>query len=120
MTASLGALSAGCALGWTSNLQTKIQHTDYDFEVNEVQFSLLGSMLNFGAAIICIIAGLMINVVGRRKTMIMILFPFTIGWICLVFAGSPITLILGRILIGIGCGSVCVSCPVSKISKLNF
>jgi SP family facilitated glucose transporter-like MFS transporter 8 len=108
-------LSAGCALGWTSNLQYKILYTDYNFPVNDIHFSLLGSMLNFGAAIICIIAGLLINVIGRKITMLVIVIPFTIGWALLVSAVNPAMLILGRTLIGIGCGSVCVACPVSKI-----
>lgn len=113
MIASLGALSAGCALGWTGNLQYKILFTDYNFAINDIQFSLLGSMLNFGAAVICIIAGLLINVIGRKITMIMIMFPFTLGWVLLVFATNPIMLIIGRTFIGIGCGAVCVSCPVT-------
>lgn len=103
-------------MGWTGNLQYKIVNSDYDFSVNDFHFSLLGSMLNFGAAMVCIIAGLMINMIGRKVTMIIIVIPFTIGWLLLVLAANSVMLIVGRTLIGIGCGAVCVACPVS----INF
>jgi MFS family permease len=77
-------------------------------------------MLNFGAAVVCIFMGLVINWRGRRGTMLITMIPFTAGWMLLVFAQNVIMLIIGRTLIGIGCGSVCVACPVSSNFKEHF
>jgi MFS family permease len=112
LAAALGALCTGCALGWTSNLQTKILKFDYGFLVTDMEFSLIGSMLNFGAACVCILMGFLINWIGRRGTMLFILIPYIIGWVLLVVASNVTMLIIGRALIGIACGGCCVSAPV--------
>lgn len=102
------------ALGWSSNLQYKIvEFADYGFPVSEMEFSILGSMLNLGAASVCILTGFLINIFGRRGTMLLILIPYILGW-CLLIAASNVTmLIVGRALVGMACGACCVSCPVS-------
>jgi predicted MFS family arabinose efflux permease len=112
-TAALGAFCAGSALGWTANLQNKILNFDYGFTVTEVDFSLIGSMLNFGAACVCLLMGFSINYIGRRGTLLLILIPFMLGWILLVTAADLSMLIIGRALIGIACGGCCVAAPVS-------
>lgn len=111
--AALGALSAGTALGWTSNLELKIQRGDYGFIVSPVEYSILGSMLNLGAAFVCILAGYIMNIVGRRNLMLLIVFPFLIGWILLMIPQNVVMIIVGRALIGVACGGICVSGPVS-------
>ncbi|XP_070506783.1 facilitated trehalose transporter Tret1-like [Chironomus tepperi] len=112
-SSALGALSTGTALGWTSNLQHKIVFfSDYGFKVSELDFSILGSVLNLGAASICVLAGLMINHYGRRGTMILVLIPFILGWCLLITAINVSMLIIGRALLGMACGVCCVSCPV--------
>lgn len=118
-------------LGWTSNLQTKILTGDYGFEVKDygekiklqvkflpqyqisfTEFSLLSSMLNIGAACVCILVGYIINLIGRRRTMLLIFVPLSIGWVLLIAATNAVMLIVGRAFIGVACGGVCVAGPV--------
>lgn len=103
-------------MGFTSNLEKKILNFDYGFEVTQVQFSLLGSMLNFGAACVCILMGFMINWIGRRGTLLFVVIPFFLGWMLLVLAVNVTMLIIGRALIGVACGGCCVSGSVCKYS----
>lgn len=117
--------------GWTSNLEKKIKAGEYGFDVNELgrrfafefctkfeflsrlsDWSLLSSMLNIGAALICLLMGYIINLIGRRRTMLLILVPFVAGWIMLITAVNVTMLIVGRALIGVACGGICVSGPV--------
>ncbi|KAG5684031.1 hypothetical protein PVAND_013284 [Polypedilum vanderplanki] len=112
ISSALGAFCAGNALGWTANLQKKIINHDYGFEVSELQFSIIGSMLNFGAACVCILMGFSINLIGRRGTMLLILIPFIVGWVLLVTAADLSMLLIGRALLGIASGGCCVAMPV--------
>lgn len=69
-------------------------------------------MLNIGAAVICILVGFIINLIGRRRTLLAICVPFLLGWILLITAINPVMLIVGRAFIGVACGAVCVAGPV--------
>lgn len=77
------------------------------------EWSLMSSMLNIGAASICLLMGYIVNLVGRRRTMLLILAPFIAGWLLLILAVNPGMLIVGRALIGVACGGICVCVPVS-------
>ncbi|CAO1381672.1 unnamed protein product [Diamesa serratosioi] len=122
LSAALGALSAGTALGWTSTLESKIKGGDYDFSVETIQFSWISSILNLGAACVCILMGILINAVGRKNAMLLILIPFSIGWGMLILAKSVIMLLIGRLFLGIACGCICVAGPVytGEIAQKNI
>lgn len=70
-------------------------------------------MLNIGAAVVCILVGYIMNMIGRRNTMLLIVVPFIAGWLLLITAVNAAMLIVGRALIGVACGGICVSGPVS-------
>lgn len=55
----------------------------------------------------------MIDLVGRKSTMLLMLIPFTIGWSLLIFANSVSYMVVGRFFLGVGCGGICCSAPVS-------
>lgn len=78
-----------------------------------LEWALLSSMLNIGAAAVCLMMGYIINLIGRRRTMLLILIPFLLGWILLIAATNVVMLIVGRAFIGVACGGICVSGPVS-------
>lgn len=68
-----GALAAGTALGWTSPANPKLTNaTDdtYDFTLTTEAASWVGSSLNLGAAAVCIPIGILINLIGRKWSML--------------------------------------------------
>lgn len=74
LAATGGALAAGTALGWTSPAGPGLingTETEYDFEINAEAFSWVASSLNLGAAAICIPIGILINMLGRKLTMLL-------------------------------------------------
>lgn len=117
MTATGGALAAGTALGWTAQIRQKVVTTEpgtvgeYNFEVTVDNWSWIGSAVTIGAAIICIFIGSIIQVIGRKLTMLLLVVPFTIGWALVIFASNVPMLILGRFLLGISGGAFCVAAP---------
>lgn len=76
------------------------------------------SIIGIGAASICLMGGSMIDLVGRKSTMLLMLIPFTIGWSLLIFANSVSYMVVGRFFLGVGCGGICCSAPVSWSLKV--
>lgn len=114
LSATLGALAAGSMLGWSSPVIYKITNatsTDYDFPVSTAQGDWIASIINLGAASICFPIGLIMDVIGRKKTMLFLTIPFTLGWLLILFGSSVGMLIAGRFITGVAGGAFCVTAP---------
>lgn len=116
-TATGGALAAGTALGWTAQISKKVVSKpgdpfgEYNFFVSQDNWSWVGSVVPVGAALICIFIGTIIQVIGRKLTMLLLVVPFTIGWALVIFATNVPILLVGRFLLGISGGAFCVAAP---------
>lgn len=53
---------------------------------------------------VCIPIGILINLVGRKWSMLSLVIPFTIGWALLIWAQNVAMMIVARVLIGIAGG----------------
>lgn len=89
-----------------------VNGTAYDFLVTEQDASWIGSSLNLGAAAMCIPIGILINLIGRKNSMLMLVVPFTIGWALIIWAQNLAMLVTGRVLLGVAGGSFCVTAPL--------
>lgn len=108
-----GALAAGAALAWSSPTQTLIveEHLGYDFPITKDDFSWIGSLVTLGAAAVCLVIGTVIQILGRKLTMLLLVIPFTIGWALVTFATNLAMLMVGRFLLGVAGGAFCVAAP---------
>lgn len=114
ISATLGALAAGSMLGWSSPVIFKIKQansTDYNFTVSDAQGDWIASIINLGAAAVCFPIGLVMDAIGRKKTMLFLTLPFTVGWLLITFGSSVGMLIAGRFITGIAGGAFCVTAP---------
>ncbi len=115
--ASIGAFSAGTILGWPSPAADKLKayghDNGYNFRPSEEDLSWIGGVVGLGAAVMCPVAGILIDVIGRKITMLLLLLPFTIGWFLIIFATNATSMIIGRIFLGVACGGICIAAPVS-------
>ncbi|XP_026486532.1 facilitated trehalose transporter Tret1-2 homolog isoform X2 [Vanessa tameamea] len=114
LSATLGALAAGSMLGWSSPVVFKITQansTDYDFDVSSTQGDWVSSLINLGAAAVCFPIGLIMDAIGRKKTMLLLTLPFTLGWLLITFAPNVGTLMAGRFITGVAGGAFCVTAP---------
>lgn len=119
LLATGGALAAGTLLGWTSPTETLIVDTnntnligEYGFVVGNEAWSWVGSSTTLGAAIMCLFIGTIINICGRKLTMLLLVIPFTIGWALVIWASNIAMLIVGRTLLGVSGGSFCICAPM--------
>lgn len=113
VSATGGAFAAGTALGWSSPTKSLIVNstTEYDFIVSEDDFSWVGSFVTLGAALVCLFIGTVIQVLGRKLTMLLLVIPFTLGWVLVTFAQNLTMLFVGRFLLGVSGGAFCVTAP---------
>lgn len=101
-------------MGWSSPTQSLIVNAtkpEYDFPISEADFSWVGSFVTLGAALVCLVIGSIIQVVGRKLTMLLLVIPFTLGWALVTFATNLTMLFVGRFLLGVSGGSFCVAAP---------
>lgn len=114
ISATLGALAAGSMLGWSSPVGLKITQgtgVAYDFEITPAQADWVASLINLGAAAICFPIGIVMDAIGRKKTMLFLILPFTLGWLLITFATGVGMLMAGRFITGIAGGAFCVTAP---------
>lgn len=115
ITATGGALAAGTALGWSSPTKSKLvgpHSTEYDFEITEEDFSMIGSLVTLGAAFVCIIIGSILQMIGRKLTMLLLVIPFTVGWLLVTIPANLLMLYVGRFLLGVSGGAFCIAAPM--------
>ncbi|GBP15440.1 Facilitated trehalose transporter Tret1 [Eumeta japonica] len=114
LSATLGALAAGSLLGWSSPVGPKITQansTEYDFEITTSQADWISSLVNVGAALICFPIGLIMDRLGRKNTMLLLVLPFTLAWVLIIWAVNVPMLMIGRFIAGIAGGAFCVTAP---------
>ncbi|KAI9588361.1 hypothetical protein GQX74_004206 [Glossina fuscipes] len=112
LSAAGGAFAAGTLLGWTSPAQNRLTGGEYGFPVSDAAFSWIGSAMTLGAAFICIPIGFLINMIGRKLTMLLLVLPFTLGWALLIWAQNVEMMYAARFILGISGGAFCVTAPM--------
>lgn len=84
-------LSIGMFLGWGSpSLPLLVNGDNYGYPVrlNKEEASWVASLLTLGASAGCVISAFMVNVIGRKNTMLFTVVPSAIGWLLIAFATS--------------------------------
>lgn len=108
-----GALSAGTVFGWSSPAEIPLRNrTEFGFPIDEEEWSWVGSTITLGAASTCAIIGTIINLFGRKRTMLAMVLPFLIGWALVIWATGIAMLLVGRLLLGMSGGAFFVMAPM--------
>lgn len=114
IAATLGALAAGMVLGWTSPAgeDGKELVKNYNISISPNQFSWIGSLTTLGAGAICIPIGILADLIGRKTAMLLMVVPFTIGWLLIILSNSVLMFYFGRFITGVSGGAFCVAAPL--------
>ncbi|XP_063935277.1 sugar transporter ERD6-like 5 isoform X2 [Daucus carota subsp. sativus] len=93
-----------------------------DLSLSIAQFSLFGSILNFGSMFGAIASGKLADLMGRKPTMLLMDILVIIGWSAIIFAQGALWLQLGRLSIGFGFGILTYLLPVyvAEITPKNI
>lgn len=113
-------MAAGCVLGWSSPAESEIiTKTAYGFLVTDEQFSWIGSLATVGGIFSCLMIGFVMDCLGRKNTMILLILPFMIGWALVIWPAGVISLYFGRFFVGFAGGAFFVVAP-AYIGKLYY
>lgn len=110
-----GAFAGGTALGWSAQIRNRVAPEgkvgEYGFYISGAEWSWIASSVPLGSAIVCLFIGYVMQMIGRKMTMLWTVVPFTIGWALVIFPSNVLMLFIGRVLLGMSGGAFCVSAP---------
>lgn len=112
IAATLGAVAAGMVLGWTSPAGESLSKDYNNITITEAEFSWIGSLTTLGAGVICIPIGILADLIGRKTAMLLMVIPFSIGWLLIIFSNSVYMFYFGRFITGLSSGAFCVAAPL--------
>ncbi|XP_046418188.1 facilitated trehalose transporter Tret1-like isoform X1 [Neodiprion virginianus] len=114
IAATLGSLAFGAVLGWsTSGGDGGIDlAAEYNITISSSEFSWIGSITNLGAAAVCVPFGVLMDLIGRKPSMLLLVAPFLVGWGLIIWANSVVMFYVGRFILGVSGGAFCVAAPV--------
>lgn len=119
----MGALAAGCALTWSSPSLVKLTSAEspLGMKMDDDQSSWVGSLVTLGAAIGPILAGLLLDRLGRKRTILMSMVLTIIAWLLIAFVNLLPALYVARVLSGIAVGIIFTAVPmyIAEISEVR-
>lgn len=121
----MAALVAGCALTWTSPTLVKMQKGDpvTGMKITADEASWVGSLIALGAAIGPLLAGALLDRLGRKNTILLSMILSAISWIMIgilvtvswtsIGAASCLYALYGaRVLAGVAVGIIFTAVPM--------
>ncbi|CAG9861903.1 unnamed protein product [Phyllotreta striolata] len=112
-SATISALAAGAVLAWTSPILNELEAGRFnDIKIDSDQIGWVGSFVTLGGMAMCIPTGFICDIIGRKKTLLLLFVPFTVGWLLIIFAHHVLMLYFGRLLTGAAAGACCIAAPV--------
>ncbi|KAH6948461.1 hypothetical protein HPB50_024564 [Hyalomma asiaticum] len=120
-SAWLGSVAMGTNLGYSSPAIPSLQRnvTDGGLEINESEESWFGSLMTLGALTGGLVAGFLVDSLGRKLSIIFSSLGFIAGWVLIATASTVVVLCLGRVITGFFTGLISLAVPVyvSEISR---
>ncbi|KAK8733783.1 hypothetical protein OTU49_006478 [Cherax quadricarinatus] len=121
ISVTFGALSYGTGLGYASPAgpMLKDNSTNETLVITDDQNNWFSSTVNVGALVGGLLGGVCINMMGRKWTMVVSVFPFLASWALIGFAQNFAMLISGRVVMGLTAGVTCIAVPtyIGEISS---
>lgn len=121
----MGALAAGCALTWSSPTLVKLQEVNSNTglrTITEDEGSWVGSLVTLGAAIGPILAGALLDRLGRKNTILLSMILSAVSWITIGAIPSLYALYGARVLAGITVGVIFTAVPmyIAEIAEVSL
>lgn len=129
LVAVMGTLLTGYSLGYSSPALPDLNTTDPDTTFNKTMHKdLFSALIPIGGLIGAVLAGWLVDLLGRKLALMLTTVPFTFGWLLIVLSHAttgpafrPI-IYIGRFLTGIGSGyaSLCVPLMISESAPTSL
>lgn len=106
-------MSVGLALGWTSPIVKDLEKGSFhNITIDSTQMGWIGSLLTIGAITGSLPAGLLCDVIGRKRLLLILVIPIVAGWALLITAKNVSMMYLGRFCLGVALGACSVTAPL--------
>lgn len=120
-SAWLGSVGMGTNLGYSSPAIPSLKQntTDGGLNVDDNEESWIGSLMTVGALTGGLVAGYLVDSMGRKLSIMLSSLGFIAGWVLIATAGTVVVLCLGRVVTGFFTGLISLAVPVyvSEISR---
>ncbi|KAH8306102.1 hypothetical protein KR018_001654, partial [Drosophila ironensis] len=121
---NIGSFLFGIALGWpgAAELSMVAGTSPYAFRPSKAEWDRMTILLTVGAATGCMPMGMLVRLVGCKRTLLVQLLPIALGWVLIAVAHRVELLYVGRFVLGVAGGAHCVAVPVysSEISPIKL
>lgn len=117
----LGSMAVGLTGGYPSPAVPDINSNPNPFHVDIDSQSWFSSVGYLGAILGSLVSGTLVDVFGRKLTLMIATVPFLLGWITIAAAENTWMIYIGRLHTGMSCPIIMVSANiyVSEISPAN-
>lgn len=105
----INSVSVGMCQGYSAILLPQLQDSHSTIHITSNEASWLASLGVITNPLGAILSGVLMEWLGRKRTVQLVSLPFLIGWIMIALSHDMITLCIGRAITGmaIGMGAVC-------------
>ncbi|XP_012275531.1 facilitated trehalose transporter Tret1 isoform X2 [Orussus abietinus] len=105
--AQLGTINTGMVFGFSAIAIPQLKEPDSMITINtESEESWIASMSAIGTPIGCLTSGYMMDILGRKRSLIITEIPALLGWILISTATDIRMIYAGRFFVGLGSGMV--------------
>ncbi|CAK1604497.1 unnamed protein product [Parnassius mnemosyne] len=116
---NLTMVTIGLAFGFSAVLLPQLSVTEPKIPTSIAEESWIVSVLALATPFGCLVSGYLMDHFGRRKMLILCELPIAVGWILTGFAGTARDIIIGRIIVGLGCG-MAMSTPRAYLTEISL
>ncbi|XP_018306701.1 facilitated trehalose transporter Tret1 isoform X1 [Mycetomoellerius zeteki] len=108
LVAQLGTINTGMTFGFSAIALPQLQEPDSIIPIKEgsTEESWIASMSSIGTPIGCLMSGYMMDMFGRKRSLIITEIPAVLGWLLITFATDIHMIYAGRFFVGLGSGMV--------------
>ncbi|XP_066589351.1 facilitated trehalose transporter Tret1-like [Prorops nasuta] len=115
-SANLCIVATGAMLGWTSSILPRLEEhasdSPLDEKITSEQSSWIGSLTPVGALVGSFLASYLADQWGRKRTLLLSVLPYTLGWILIATASNVIQFYIARIIFGVALSFAFTAVPM--------
>lgn len=120
---TLVGFSAGNVFAWTANINQDLRNGELNnVFINDNDLGWIAGCGMFGGLCSSFFIGTLCNILGRKKTLLVMGFPCAIGWMVIYFSKNALTICIGRFFTGfaITTGSVASTMYIAESIQPNI
>lgn len=87
-TATIGGFIAGTTLGWAAPAGPMMENHQYAFTITQENVAWIGALMPLGGMLGCPVTAGLVDKLGRKNMMVILIIPTILGWLMIIWAGS--------------------------------